>query len=150
VQEGSTEALALLTRAQAALRGRFDEFRRALDRRDDEAYRVALADFHERLAAWTAAEERALLPALDRARLADRSPRHELRLEYVQLRELTAHLRREVEGGGRLSDVLGFVENLSRRLAAHEMGNAEVYYPAAADRLTEEERNALQGAAPPD
>ena len=144
------DALALLTRAQAALRARFDDFRRALDRRDEEAYRVALRDFHERLVAWTAAEEKALLPALERAGLADRSPRRELSLEYVQLRELTAHVGREIDGRGRLSDVLGFVENLSRRLAAHERGNADVYYPAAAALLTEEERRRLEQAAPPD
>jgi hypothetical protein len=67
----------------------------------------------------------------------------------VQLRELTAHVRREVEGGGRLSDVLGFVENLSRRLAAHERGNLEVYYPAAAPLLTEAEVRSLEEASPP-
>jgi hypothetical protein len=144
-----TDALALLTGVQAALRSRFDEFRGALDRRDEAAYRVALADFHERLRAWTAAEEASLLPAVERARLRERNPRRELLLEYVQLRELTAHVRREVEGGGRLSDVLGFVENLSRRLAAHERGNLEVYYPAAAPLLTEAEVRSLEEASPP-
>jgi hypothetical protein len=111
---------------------------------------MALADFHERLVAWTTAEQGSLLPALERAMLADRSPRRELSLEYVQLRELTAHVRREIDGRGRLSDLLGFVENLSRRLAAHERGNAEVYYPAASGRLTDDERGRLEEAAPPD
>lgn len=142
------DALAFLNSAQAALRDRFDDFHRALDRRDEAAYRMALADFHDWLCRWTAAEERALLPALRRARLPDRDPRRELNLEYVQLRELTRHTREEIEARARMSDILGLVENLSRRFAAHARGNQEVYFPAAASLLTPAERRSLEEAAP--
>jgi hypothetical protein len=142
------DALALLNAAQAGLRERFDDFHRAFDRRDEAAYRLALADFHDWLCRWTAAEERALLPALRRARLSDRDPQRELNLEYVQLRELTRHTREEIEARARMSDVLGLVENLSRRFEAHERGNLAVYFPAAAPLLTPAERRSLEEAAP--
>jgi len=141
-------ALALLTAAQAALRDRFDDFRQALGRRDEAAYRLALTDFHDCLGRWTAAEERDLLPALRRARLSDRDPERELRLEYVQLRELTRLIRHQIEARARMADVLGLVENLSRRLEAHERGNLGVYYPAVADILAPAERQSLEDAAP--
>ena len=144
------DALAFLNGAQAALRDRFDDFHRAFERRDEAAYRMALADFHDWLCRWTAAEENALLPALRRARLPDRDPQRELKLEYVQLRELTRHTREEIEARARMSDILGLVENLARRLLAHERGNADVYYPAAAPLLTPAERRALEEAAPAD
>jgi hypothetical protein len=144
------EALADLHAAQRELRARFDDFRQAFDRRDEAAYRLAIADFHERLCRWTAGEERALLAALRRASLPDRDPQRELSLEYVQLRELTRQVRLLTEARGPLVDILGFVENLSRRLDAHELGNAGVYYPAAAPLLTPEERRTLRDAAPGD
>ena len=139
--------LALLRAAQAALRSRFDDFRGALDRRDGPAYRLALADFQDWLVRWTAAEERALLPALQRAPLSGRDPRRELTLEYVQLRELTRHVRLEIDADARMSDVLGLVENLARRFEAHERGMLEVYYPAAAPLLSDVERRSLEEAA---
>jgi hypothetical protein len=140
-------ARALLHTAQEDLRSRFDDFRQAFDRRDEAAYRLALTDFHDRLCDWTAAEERALVPALRRAGLADRDPRRELSLEYVQLRELTRQIRLGIDGRAPLADLLGLVENLGRRLEAHERGNRDVYYPAAADALTDEETRALRDAA---
>src|SRR5262249_48654458 len=75
-----------LRSASRALRTRFDDFRLALDRRDLEAYRFALDDFHRNLARWTRAEEEALLPAIRRAGLSDRDPERELRLQWVQVR----------------------------------------------------------------
>ncbi len=81
-----------LKAAQQALRGRFDDFRRALERRDEEAYRLGLTDFHACLRRWTEAEEKALLPAILRAGILGRDPQRELRLEWVQLRELTRYL----------------------------------------------------------
>jgi hypothetical protein len=142
------DALAVLNAAQRGLRARFDDFRQAFDRRDEAAYRQAIADFHERLCLWTAGEERALLAALRRTRFPDRDPQRELSLEYVQLRELTRHVRIEIEAGGSMADLLGLVENLSRRLEAHERSNSGVYYPAAAPLLTTEERRTLEEAAP--
>jgi len=90
------------------------------------------------------------MPALTRVEIPGRDPQRELRLEYVQLRELTRHVRLEIDTGARMADVLGFVQNLERRLAAHEAEMENVYYPAAARVLTPEERRVLKEAAPPD
>ena len=138
-----------LLRVQRSLRSRFEDFRRAFDRRDSEAYRVALADFHTCLRRWTEAEEAALLPAVLRAGVPGRDPRRELRLDCVQVRELTRFLHEEVSRGAPLPDLLGLIENLARRLAAHESEMAEVYFPAAAPHLTPEEWEVLESAAPP-
>jgi len=141
------DATAAFRAAQASLRSRFDDFRQALQRRDGPAYRLALADFQQALGRWTAEEERHLVPALERAPIAGRDSRRELTLEFVQLRELTRQLRFQIEATAPLSDVLGLVENLSRRFDAHERGVLEVYYPAAATALTAGERAALEKAA---
>ena len=142
------KSLGGLLRAQAELRERFDDFRRALDRRDEEAYRLGLADFHQTLRRWTEAEETALLPAVLRANIAGRDPRRELRLEWVQLRELTRYLLSQVNDRAPIGDILGFVENLERRFAAHESEMETVYYPAAAPLLTNEEWTILSEASP--
>lgn len=138
-----------LLSAQRALQSRFEDFRGALDRRDEEASRVALADFHACLRRWTEAEEKALLPAVLRAGLAGRDPRRELSLEWVQLRELTRYLLEQVAGKAPLSDVLGLADNLGRRLAAHAAEAEGVYYPAAALSLTAGEWEILRTASPP-
>ncbi len=139
-----------LVAIQKTLRSRFEEFRGALERRDEAAYRMALADFHEHLRRWSAAEERVLLPALARASFAGRDPQRELKLEYVQIRELTRYLLSQIDERAPMSDVLGLVENLERRLTAHESEMENVYYPTAATLLTPEERRHLSEAAPPD
>ena len=138
-----------LLAVQKGLRGRFDDFRRALERREDDACRLALADFHAHLSRWTAAEERVLLPALSRTSFPGRDPQRELRLEYVQIRELTRYLLSQIGERAPLADVLGLVENLERRLAAHESEMEKVYYPSAAPLLTAEEWRLLGDSAPP-
>jgi len=138
-----------LLAVQKGLRGRFDDFRRALERREDDACRLALADFHVHLSRWTAAEERVLLPALSRTSFPGRDPQRELRLEYVQIRELTRYLLSQIGERAPLADVLGLVENLERRLAAHESEMEKVYYPSAAPLLTAEEWRLLRDSAPP-
>jgi hypothetical protein len=138
-----------LLSAQRALSDRFDDFRGALDRRDEAAYRVALADFQLCLRLWTEAEEKALLPALARLDFPSRDPQRELRLQWVQVRELTRYVLSQVTEHARLSDVLGLTDNLAQRLAAHQSEMERVYYPAAAPRLTAEEWKILEGAAPP-
>ncbi len=145
---GTSSRLEELLSAQQALRSRFEDFRRALDRRDEEAYRVALTDFHACLRRWTEAEEEALLPAVLRAGLLGRDPRRELRLEWVQLRELTRSLLSQVNGRAPMGEILGFAENLERRFAAHESEIKNVYYPAAAGVLTSDEWKILVRAAP--
>ena len=138
-----------LLEPQRRLRGRFDEFRGALERRDRAAYALALRDFVEGLRRWTETEERILLPHLAAAQIAGRDPRRELRLEYVQVRELARYLLDQVTSGAPMADVLGLVENLERRLSAHEREMERVYYPAAAPRLSEEDRRALASSTPP-
>ena len=149
--EGRTEAGILrdLVSAQRSLRSRFDDFRGALERRDEEAYRLALTDFHRCLVQWTQAEEGALLPAILRASIDGRDPGRELRLEWVQVRELARYLLSQVTERAPLADVLGLSENLERRLSAHESEMEKVYYPAAAPLLNEEEIRTLAAAAPP-
>jgi hypothetical protein len=138
-----------LLAVQRGLRGRFDDFRRALERRENDACRLALADFHAHLTRWTAAEERVLLPALSRTSFPGRDPQRELRLEYVQIRELTRYLLSQISERAPLADVLGLVENLERRLAAHESEMEKVYYPSAAPLLTPDEWRLLGDSAPP-
>ncbi len=149
-ERSSATDLSLLLSAQRSLRLRFDDFSRALERRDEEAYRVALADFHEQLRRWTEAEERWLVPAVLRAGVPGRDPHRELSVEYVQLRELTRYLLSQVEERTAISDVLGLSDNLNRRLGAHESEMEKVYYPAAAGSLTTEEQHALEAAKPPE
>ena len=134
--------------AQRSLRERFDDFRRALDRRDVEAYRLGLTDFHTCLRRWTEAEEKALLPAVLRAGIAGRDPQRELLLEWVQLRELTRYLLSQINDRAPIGDIVGFAENLERRLAAHESEAQNVYYPSAAGVLTPDEWRILVCAAP--
>ena len=138
-----------LLEAQAGLRSRFEDFRRALDRRDEEAYRLGLTDFHDCLRRWTEAQERALLPAILRTAIPGRDPQRELRLEWVQLRELTRYLLSQINDRAPMADILGFTENLERRFAAHEADLVSVYFGAAAPLLTAEERKILLDAAPP-
>ena len=133
---------------QASLGSRFSDFRRAFERRDSEAYRVALTDFRERLKQWTEAQEAALLPAVVRAGIPGRDPRRELRLDCVQVRELTRFLSEEVSRNAPLSDVIGVIENLARRLASWDSEMTAVYIPAAAPHLTASEWSALEQAAP--
>jgi hypothetical protein len=137
-----------LLAAQRALRERFNDFRRAAERNERTAVEVALIDFERHLRRWTEAEEKALVPALLRAGIAGRDPKRELRLEYVQLRELARFLLQQISEGIRPRDLMGYVENLDRRLAAHESEMARVYYPAAAPLLSEEERSVLEAVRP--
>ena len=138
-----------LVAVQNALRARFADFRQALSRRDEEAYRVALADFEAALRRWSIAGERVVGAASGRAPIPGPDPSRELRLEYVQLRELARYLLSIVLERKPNADVLGLTENLERRLDAHERDLREVYYPACAPILTPEEWRALADAAPP-
>jgi hypothetical protein len=137
-----------LLSASQALRSRFEDFKQALDRRDMEAYRLGLDDFHRHLVRWTRAEEEALLPAIRRASLSGRDSERELRLQWVQVRELTRYLLELVNSRAPIADLLGFAENLTRRFAAHSSEMESIYYPAAAPLLTEGEWAVLNEARP--
>jgi hypothetical protein len=139
----------VLSEAYSALRRRFDDFRQALERRDEAAYRVALSDFLKNLRQWTAAVELTLVPALGKIAQPGRDLSRELRLDFVQLRELSRHILEQIEARARLSDVLGLVENLDRRFAAHGLQIAQVYSAAAAESLDESGWTALRAAMPP-
>ncbi len=143
--EGQTiaDSLHSLLLPQALLRSRFDDFRRAFDRRDRAAYEMALRDFEAALRSWTQAEERVLLPVLARTGVPGRDPQRELKLEYVQVRELTRYLLEQVGKGGSVGDILGLIENLDGGSAAHEGEMERIYYPAAAPALTEDDRLVL-------
>lgn len=140
--------LEALLSAQRALRSRFDDFFRAMQRENRTALGVAIVDFEHHLRRWTEAEEKALIPALERARIPGRDVRRELRLEYVQIRELTHFIVLQLTEGIRSNDLAGYAENLNRRLRAHEQEMSRVYYPAAAAALTEEEWATLEAARP--
>jgi hypothetical protein len=143
------DTLDLLLSAQDALRSRWDDFRQALGRRDEAAYRLALSDFLENLRRWTAAEEKTVLPALARTTIPGRDPQRELRLEYVQICELTRYLLSQIIERARIGDILGIAENLDRRLTAHESEMKTVYDPAVAALLNDEETRILRDAVPP-
>lgn len=145
----TARSLEWLLAAQRALRSRFDDFVRALRRNDVAALDVALDDFAQHLVRWTEAEEAALVPAVARVAIVGRDPRRELRLEYIQLRELTRFLQRQREERVKPEHLAGYVENLDRRLAAHEREKSKVYYPVAAGSLTDEEWSSLEHACPP-
>jgi hypothetical protein len=143
-----TTRLELLLATQRALRSRFNDVQRAFRNENRPAIEVALTDFEFHLRRWTEAEEKALVPALVRAAIPGRDVRRELRLEYVQLRELTRYLLQEINEGRRPVTLTGYLENLDRRLHAHEKEMSSVYYPAAA--LTDEEWDMLEKALPPE
>jgi hypothetical protein len=143
-----TSRLDALLSAQRALRTRFDDVQRAFRNENRVALEVALTDFEKHLRRWTEAEEKALVPALVRAEIPGRDARRELRLEYVQIRELTRYLLQEINEGKRPVTLTGFVENLDRRLHAHEKEMSEIYYPVAASLLTDDEWALLDDAKP--
>lgn len=138
----------MLESALRALRLRLDDFAQAFHRREEAAYRLALTDFERNLVRWSSGSEAALAAALTRTPRVGRGLDRELRLEYVQLRELTRFLASEVDRGAPLSDLLGLLANLERRFAAHENAMRTVYGAAAAAFLTEEDLRALGEAAP--
>ncbi len=143
-----TYRLDALLSAQRALRSRFDDFRHAVDHDNRPAIEVALRDFDRHLRRWTEAEEQALIPAIERARIPGRNAGRELRLEYVQIRELTRFLVQQIDERIRPATLIGYVQNLDRRLRAHEKEMGQVYYPAAETQLTTEEWNVLEMARP--
>jgi hypothetical protein len=145
---GNARSLEWLLAGQRALRARFDDLAGALRRGDATALDVALNDFEGHLVRWTTAEEQSLLPALVRAEIPGRDPNRELRLEFVQLRELTRFLIRQRADRIRPADLAGYASNLDRRLAAHERELTNVYYAAAAATLTQEEWLMLERARP--
>jgi hypothetical protein len=149
IQHGDMmHSIEFLLDAQRALRSRFNEFMLAVQRINATAAEIALADFEKHLRAWTEAEERALIPALQRTEIPGRDVRRELRLEYVQIRELTRFILQQISEGTRPNTLTGYIDNLDRRLHAHEAEMEKVYYPAAEKSLSEKEWQILELAKP--
>ncbi len=139
---------AVFGQAQRALRNRFDDFQRAFESRDEAAARVAIVDFHARLGEWTAALESTLLPALVAASTPRRDLQRELTLDFVQLRELTRYLIQQISDRAPLSDILGLIQNLDRRLSAHASQMESVYQGAAVTVLSADAWQSLVRACP--
>jgi len=138
----------VLAEAQRALRNRFGDFQKAFERRDEAAARVAILDFHARLREWTAALEVTLLPALVAASSPRRDLQRELSLDFVQLKELTRYLIEQISDRAALSDILGLIQNLDRRLSAHASQMETVYRSAAMSALGQDGWASLEGACP--
>ncbi len=143
---GDREPGAVLGDAQRALRNRFDDFHSAFERRDEAAARVAILDFHARLREWAAALEATLLPALVSASSPRRDLQRELSLDFVQLKELTRYLIEQISERAALSDILGLIQNLDRRLSAHAAQMESVYRGAALAVLSPEGWESLDRA----
>ena len=91
-----------------------------------------------------------MVPAVARSVDCPRHAPRELRVELVQVRELTRFLLEQIGTHSPLADVLGLIDNLDRRLAAHESQLLSEYFPASASILTEEEWRDLREHAPRD
>ena len=68
--------------------------------------------------------------------------------EALNRRELTRYIALQISERAPSINIAGFVENLDRRLHAHESEMENVYYPAAAPRLTDDEWRVLEAARP--
>ena len=107
------------------LDARFGRFLAAATAGDASAAAALIAAFDDALRSHTAVEEEELLaPASGKLVAADvETPRErlhrELRLEHVQVRELSAMIRRLVEERGDLRGALRLAGNLARRWDAH-------------------------------
>ena len=116
----------------------FGRFLAAAAHADLAAGRVAIAAFDDALSRHTAFEEERVIPSpppsahklapgeseADAARL-----HRELRLEHVQVRELSAMIRRVLEEKGDLTGANGLAGNLARRWDAHTTREERELFP---------------------
>lgn len=128
---------------QRALRARHEAFRRALRAGDRVTAELELGAFELGMRRRIELESRVLLPALAQVAVPGRDARRELVMQYVQLRELLRNLAQRIASAAPPSEILGFADNLERRLSAHETELATVYYPAAWSALSTGDRTAL-------
>jgi hypothetical protein len=116
---------------------RLDElFGRFLAAQDREAAGRAIGDFDAALRRHTELEEEHLFPAVPGEKLssrADESERdrlfRELRLEHVQIRELSGMMVRQLGGSGGAAAVRGLAANLARRWDAHTSREEREAFP---------------------
>lgn len=106
---------------------RLDElFGRFLGSQDRESATRAIAEFDEALRRHTENEERDVFPAAPEGKLVARAGEadserlfRELRLEHVQIRELSGMIVRQLGGTGDPVGVPGLAASLARRWDAH-------------------------------
>lgn len=116
----------LLTRDHRRLDDLFGRFLAASAAADTDRSWEASADFDEALRRHTAFEEARLYPETARKKLArpgDETEEarlfRELRLEHVQIREISGMMRRLLEENGDLAGARGLAPNLAQRWDAH-------------------------------
>ncbi len=132
-----TPVAALLKREHRDLDALFGRFLAAVTNVDAPAARGAIAAFDEALGRHTALEESRILAAPGGHKLAppdsegalDRLHR-ELRLEHVQVREVSAMIRRLLEEKGDLEGARRLAGNLARRWDAHTTREERELFPA--------------------
>lgn len=128
-EENRVTPAALLERLRAEHRRLDDLFGQllaAMSAGDAAAAGAASQAFDETLRSHTRTEEEEIFPPVSEQGLApsldeDSSRRlyRELRLEHVQIRELSGMIRRLLSEGARLDEIPGLSANLARRWDAH-------------------------------
>lgn len=128
-EENRVTPAALLERLTAEHRRLDDLFGQllaAMSAGDAAAAGAASQAFDETLRSHTRTEEEEIFPPVPEQKLAplldeDSSRRlyRELRLEHVQIRELSGMIRRLLSEGARLDEIPGLAANLARRWDAH-------------------------------
>jgi hypothetical protein len=115
-----------LTREHRRLDDLFGQLLAAMNAGDAAAAGAASEAFDETLRSHTRTEEEEIFPPVSEQGLApslgeDSSRRlyRELRLEHVQIRELSGMIRRLLSEGARLDEIPGLAGNLARRWDAH-------------------------------
>jgi hypothetical protein len=127
---------ALLEREHRHLDELFGRFLGAATAGDTGAAREAIAAFDDQLGRHTAFEEAGVIPAPEGRRLAPRDAEaederlfRELRLEHVQVREVSAMIRRLLEERTDLDGARRLASNLARRWDAHTTREEKELFP---------------------
>jgi hypothetical protein len=132
----------LLARDHRRLDDLFGHFLEAMGAEDPAAAKSAIRLFDDALREHTTLEEEHLLPAPPGGKLTatpDESPRErlfrDLRLEHVQVRELSAMIVHLLSGGGEPDRARGLAANLARRWDAHTTREEGEAYPLLSELL---------------
>ncbi len=128
---------ALLEREHRHLDDLFGRFLGVVTAGDPGLAREAIVAFDDELGRHTAFEEARVIPASEGHKLAppvaeaeDAKLFRELRLEHVQVREVSAMIRRLLEEKGDLEGARRLAPNLARRWDAHTTREERELFPA--------------------
>jgi hypothetical protein len=128
---------ALLEREHRQLDELFGRFLGAASSGNSAAAREAIAAFDDELGRHTAFEEASAIPAPEGHKLArpeaerrDARLFRELRLEHVQVREVSAMIRRLLEEKGDLEGARRLAPNLARRWDTHTTREERELFPS--------------------